>query len=451
MRSDRAEWTLINDVLRRKHKKQDFLAAVKKHDAAQKKQEASDGWRAKLQYKEAKDGSQILEKCVTNLALILEFDPAWRGVLRMNTFSKKITVDAKRCPFNRQDLQWSDADTIAVKVWLETHYPLRPTTNDVHEAILHVCTNARFNPLTDYLDSLDPAPEKEILDMWLIDFFGADDTPYTRAVGARWMIGAVARAMSPGCKVDAVLILEGKQGLKKSSVLEKLCPDPTWFTDGLSDFGSKDQKEEIEGKWIVELGELKGFGKELEQIKAFVTRKSENYRPAYARHEINSPRTCVFAGTVNPSGDGFLRDVTGNRRFWPVSCVKQAPELTPHLRDQLWAEAKARYLAGEKWWIEEEETELLRSAAEQQNSRVEVDVWHEQVSVFVAGNDKVSANDVLEMLKVSTEKRGQREAQRVGRIMKMLGWEKYRDSGDGRPWRYRPTEEAEHRRQRTLF
>jgi putative DNA primase/helicase len=367
--------------------------------------------------------------------LIFTNDPAWLGCLAFDEFSNKIVTRTKP-PFKRQAGEWGDADALECKTWIEQAYGLRPTTPAICEAILMVAKRSAFNALQDYLNGLEDDSGEEALDTWLVDFFGAPDTPYTRAVGAKWLIAAVARAYDPGCKVDTVLILEGKQGLKKSRVLEQLCPRLDWFTDGLSDFGSKAQAEEVEGKWIVELGELKGFGKELEQIKAFVTRRAENYRPAYARYAVHSPRKCVFAGTVNPNHAGYFRDETGNRRYWPVECTKQAPEMTPGMRDRLWAEAKKRYLAGDKWWIEDEE--LQKAATEEQEKRVYIDPWHELIEEAIEGEHSTSVDEVLAALNVDKSKRSTAEAMRVGRVLTALKWIRYQDrlQNGRRVWRY---------------
>lgn len=445
--TDKAEWVRVGDLLRRLKKKEAFNRAVKDFEREQQRRPTSDGWRSGLTYKTNKDGEQTLERTVANLSLILREDPAWRGVLALNTLSNRI-VTRTAPPFERDIAKpWSDTDSLATRAWIEVNYCAGIKTNDVHEAVILAASMQKFNPLVDYVNGLESPDGESSLDTWLVDIFGVENTEYTRAVGRRWMISAIARALHPGVKADCVLILEGDQGMKKSSVLAQLCPNESWFIDGLSDFGSKDQKEEIEGKWIVELGELKGFGKELEQIKAFTSRTTEKYRPSYGRFTVETPRTCIFAGTVNPDNVGYLRDVTGNRRFWPVRCRKAAPTITPAMRDKLWAEARDAYLAGlgqaerderTKWWIDPHERELHAAAIEQQEARVEVDVWHDAVAEYITGKDDVSINEILKHIGVKLEQAKASEGQRVGRILKMLRWEKYRSTLGTRPWRYRP-------------
>lgn len=440
MREDRAEWLLIGDLLRRKKQKSAFNAAVREFDRAKLRRSSPDSWRQKLLWGEDSNGNPYLDKCLSNVIVVLENDPSWDGVLCLDRFSNRIAL-RRAAPFDRSEQdRWSDADLVETKAWIEREHSIRPSTNDVHDAVVAVARRQAFNPLTDYLDALKErdSDSEGILDTWLIDFFGAADTPLTRAIGAKWMISAVARAYEPGCKVDTVLILEGKQGLKKSRMLKQLCPMPEWFTDGLSEFGSKDQAVEIEGKWIVELAEMKGFGKELDQIKAFVTREAENYRPPYGRNDIHSPRKCIFAATVNPETAGYLRDGTGNRRYWPIECTKQAPELAPETRDQLWAEAKRRYLAKESWWLDD--AELLAAAEAEQKKRMVIDPWQDTIEGWLIGKQDTSVTEILsECLKIEIGRRGHNDAIRVGRVLAAIDWIKYRPTrvnGRAQPFRY---------------
>lgn len=435
-RRDPAEWQRITRILMRHKTLKPFETQAKKHDTARMEAEDSnESWRAELIYKQAKSGAMVLENCMPNHVCVLLNDPNWKGVFAFDEFSGQI-VTRRSLPFKRHSDRWCDADALEVKMWIMKNYELRPTTEAVHEAIMTAAYQNAYNPLTEYLDAL-PSHDKEILDTWLIDFFGAEDTPYTRAIGAKWMISAVARAYDPGCKVDTVLILEGAQGQKKSSVLSQLCPRTDWFTDGLSDFGSKAQAEEVQGKWVIELGELKGVGREWEQTKAFVTRQAENYRPAYARNSIHAPRTCVFAGTVNPDGAGYLRDVTGNRRFWPIACRRKSTTMTPELRDALWAEARDRYRNKEIWWIEEED--LQQAARAEQEKRVHLDAWHDRIAEIVEKTDNTNMDEIMDRLQIDIAKRDTGTTMRIGRVMFSLGWERYqhRYQGGRRGWRYR--------------
>lgn len=446
MRDDRFEWARICDVLRRKKKKGDFDKEVRHWEAVQKRKSVdSEGWKSNMLYRKNKDGDLVLETCLTNVVEILMNDDAWAGVICFDEFRNQI-VTRLQPPYKRKSMQWADEDALEVKMWLERSYPIRPSIQLVCEAVLVAAKRLAFHPLRDYLDSVEDDGGESAIDTWLVDCFGAPDTPYTRAVGRKWLISAVARAYDPGCKVDTVLVLEGEQGMKKSRALNQLCPEPKWFCDGLSELGSSRQAEEIEGKWIIELGELKGVGRDLEQTKAFVTRQAENYRPAYARYAVYRPRSCVFAGTVNPGNNGYLKDETGNRRWWPVLCTKQAPEITPELRDRLWAEAKSLYRAGEKWWIEEKE--LIEAAEEEQEARAFKEPWHERVEMFLLGKYETSVDEILEdCIKLEAAKWKSSDTQQVGRIMMAMKWKRYRKrTSDGLKWRYKHTNPP-----RTLF
>ena len=206
-------------------------------------------------------------------------------------------------------------------------------------------------------------------------YLGAEDTPLNRAFGSRWMISAVARIMQPGAKVDHMLILEGPQGAKKSSAL-KVLAGAEWFTDELAEIGSKDAAQQMRGIWIIEIAELDAIGRaEVSRIKAFLTRTTDRYRPPYERYVVEVPRQCVFAGSVNP--DTYLRDETGNRRFWPVRCGRIDLDALRRDRDQLWAEAVARYREGAIWWLDE--PELIAEVKAEQDQRYHADAWDSRI------------------------------------------------------------------------
>ena len=206
-------------------------------------------------------------------------------------------------------------------------------------------------------------------------YLGRRDTPLNRAIGSRWMISAVARIMQPGAKVDHMLILEGPQGTKKSSAL-KMLAGADWFTDELAEIGSKDAAQQMRGIWIIEIAELDAISRaEVSRIKAFLSRTTDRYRPPYERYVVEVPRQCVFAGSVNP--DTYLRDETGNRRFWPVRCGNINLDALSRDRDQLWAEAVARYRDGTIWWLNE--AELIADAKIEQDQRYQADAWDARI------------------------------------------------------------------------
>jgi predicted P-loop ATPase len=245
-------------------------------------------------------------------------------------------------------------------------------------------------PVRDYLDALvwDGTPR---LDKWLPTYFHAEDSEYVRAVGSRYLISAVARIYQPGCKVDHSLILEGPQGRQKTETLRTLAVRDAWFTDRLSHVASKDAAMEIAGVWLVEIAEMDALTRaSTSAMKGFLTRRFDRFRPPWARHLIRLERQCVFAGTINPPIGGYLKDPTGARRFWPVECHgmidRQGVERD---RDQLWAEAVARFKVGDKWYLETPELEALASA--EQAARFKGDPWREPIKQWI-GQRRESAS-----------------------------------------------------------
>jgi predicted P-loop ATPase len=261
---------------------------------------------------------------------------------------------------------------------------------------------------------------------------------YVRAVGAKFLIGAIARLFRPGAKNDTCPILEGAQGALKSTALRVLAGH-NFFTDDIAELGSKDSAMQTRGVWIIELSELDSMTRgETSRVKAFVSRQVDRIRPPYGRHVVAAPRECVFAGTTNK--DCYLRDETGSRRFWPIRCgFVNIPDLTRD-RDQLWAEARERYNDGETWWFDT--NEMVTSAAEETQARYEGDPWDELISTWLVGSnpESVSVTEVLlGCIAKKPEHWVQGDKNRVGRSLVSLGWERrYTGPRGAREWRYYP-------------
>jgi putative DNA primase/helicase len=320
-----------------------------------------------------------------NLMEVLTHDPAWAGVLRYNDFSGVVELHAPPPPFTLEvawkmrPLEEHHASEIAR--WFQDVWDICTTTALVQEALVTVAHRSTYNPVRDYLTGLtwDGIPR---LDTWLSTYCHVDDSPYVRAVGAKTLIAGAARIMRPGCKLDTMTILAGEQGFMKSTVWEILA-SPPWFTDHLSDLHTKDAPMDLRSKWIVEFADLDTFGRsETETIKRFLSASQDHYRAPYSRHASTIPRAVIFVGTTNKAT--FLKDETGNRRFWPVH-VPQRCDLAALARDrdQLWAEALHRFLAGEIWYLT---GDVLREAEEEQAARVEVDPWTAPILAYVNGN-----------------------------------------------------------------
>ncbi len=253
--------------------------------------------------------------------------------------------------------------------WLQRR-ELNVTPMTVSRSVGAVAREITVHPVRDHLGALawDGVPR---IETWVCRYLGAEDTAFNRSVGALWLISAVARIFRPGVKADHMLVLEGPQGARKSTAL-KILAGEDWFTDELPDLGSKDAAMHMQGVWIIEIAELDAIGKaEVSRIKAFLTRTTDRFRPPYGRYTIEVPRQCVFAGTVNP--DTYLRDETGNRRFWPVRCGTIDIDALARDRDQLWAEAVARFRAGAIWWLDT--PELIAAATAEQEKRYQADAW----------------------------------------------------------------------------
>ena len=257
-----------------------------------------------------------------------------------NEFSQRV-VTLRGTPWGKDPgTAWSDdADSRATE-WLQREANILVPSNTVAEAVQTVAHEHPFHPVQEYLNGLvwDGAPR---LQNWLTTYLGCVDSEFVRAVGPPWLVSAVARIFEPGCQVDTVLVLEGPQGLRKSSALRALVGD-AWFTDHIAELGSKDAYLDLQGKWVIELSELASIRKaETEKVKAFLTARIDHFRPPYGRRAMDFRRQNVFAATTNDQ-EPFV-DSSGNRRYWPVRCGQIDIDAISRDRDQLWAEAYDLY------------------------------------------------------------------------------------------------------------
>lgn len=297
------------------------------------------------------------EPTVNNALLILLNDPVLRGRFGYNKFSDMPCLrgdvpwrPAGSVKAGGRGTLWTDRDEAGLRWYLQERWKFR-SENDLRNALeLALHANA-YHPVREYLRGLawDGTPR---LDTMLVDYLGAEDTPYTRAVTRKWMCGAVKRVMQPGCKNDQAIVLVGAQGIGKSSFAGILSRG--WFNDSEINMNSKDGYESLHGNWIIELAELASTKRsDIETVKTFLSKCEDTYRPAYGRRAATFKRQCVFFGTTNE--DEFLRDRTGNRRYWPVT-VHTALDRDAFSAnvDQLWAEAVTVYNKGESLWLDGE-------------------------------------------------------------------------------------------------
>lgn len=311
-------------------------------------------WLSRL----ATDKRGNYEATTDNIVIILQNDPRLKdGIGGIDVFSQK-PVKKGSLPWWRYDPHkpsWSDADDAALRYLLEKDYGI-VAKGKTEDAIMYIHEKNAFHPIREYLESVR-WDGIERLDTLFIDYLGSSDTPYTRAVTRKAFTAAVARIFMPGCKYDYMPVLVGKQGIGKSHILSVM--GGVWFSDSITTISGKEGYEALHGSWIVEMAELTATRKqEVESIKQFISKREDRYRKAYARRVSDNPRQCVFFGTTNDSE--FLRDYTGNRRFWPVDTDADKrtksifKDLTPDIRDQLWAEAVVRFKEKEPLFLESE-------------------------------------------------------------------------------------------------
>ena len=318
-------------------------------------------WQAKLKVTE-KGG---IASCIENVVVILNGDPALSGCVGFNEMTHNI-VAVRSLPWRKVsgESQWTDADDADLRYYLERIYGLSGK-DKIFDGLNVVAMARKFHPVRDYLNGAvwDGVPRLERV---LVDFLGADDTPYTRAVTRKALIAAVARIFRPGVKFDYMLTIRGRQGLGKSAFIAKL--GGAWFSDSFTTLQGKDAFEQVQGVWIMEIGELASMKKaEVEQIKLYLSKQVDRFRPAYGRRIQEFPRQCIFIGTTNE--EQFLRDKTGNRRFWVVDTPNKAPremwsELTSDVVAQVWAEAVAYYKKGESLFLPPELEAAARAVQE---------------------------------------------------------------------------------------
>jgi len=338
--------------------------------------------------------------------------------------------------------EWCDEDTTRAESWLLRAYGIRLSDSKVMSSVAVAARSITIHPVRTYLRGLEWDGVKRI-DRWLTTFLGAEDSPYVRTIGRNWLISAVARIMRPGCKVDTMLVLEGKTGISKSLALRTLAGGPagddgreSWFTEISSEIDPTATPQLLRRKWIVELGELASLKRTREQetIKSFLSRQEDNYRPPYGKRARDYPRQSVFAGSTNE--DRYLRDPTGARRFWPFKCGRIFIRGLEIERNQLWAEAVHAFDKGAAWHLDDEA--MVKLATGEQSERYEEDVWTERIREWLTLRAKTGTTleDVLEVcLQIEPSKWTQWDASRVGAILKRIGWASH---GRQRPRRYYP-------------
>jgi hypothetical protein len=324
---------------------------------------------------------------VGNVLLALEKEPPIKNAFG---YDEMLRVEVLLRPLFREDPNFkprpvTDADVCAVQAWLQWFGFRRIGKGTVYDAIDKHAREQRFNPVRNHLESLswDGKPR---LGTWLTTYLGVASTSkdgeagYVEEVGKMFLIGMVARIFAPGCKLDYMLVLEGGQGFEKSMACAVLAGDK-YFTDQLPDITSKECSQHLRGRWLIEVAELNAYSRAaVDHFKAFLVRQIERYRPPFARKEVSEPRQCAFIGTTNKTL--YLRDETGNRRFWPVAVGEMKLDDLRRDRDQLLAEAVHLYRAGVHWWPDRDFEQSFISP--EQESRYASDAWEPLIRQHLA-------------------------------------------------------------------
>ena len=377
--------------------------------------EITDLWKADLIVKNKSDGTQSIPCRAHNLILTLRNDLEFKGRIRLNELSNQLCIDGRES---------SDADITLIKAAFEKrHISDRVSTTDVLDALGVVAAENAFHPVREYLSSLTWDGKIRVVNLFS-EYYGAEDTDYNAAVSNSFLVSSVARIMSPGCQVDTAVILEGGQGNRKSSSLSTLF-SPSWHSEITASVTDKDFYQNLRGKWCMEFGELSAFKKsDAAHIKQIITARYDNYRASYARFNKDNPRHCIFTGSTNEQT--YLTDPTGGRRFLPVVCKRIDIEAIQRDRDQLWAEALARYKSGATWWD-------IPDAQREQDKRFQEDSWENNILYWL---DDIQVKHMLETKTLTTSvilsnalgidiARHDKSAQtRVGAIMTRLGFKR---------------------------
>ena len=366
----------------------------------------------------------------TGNAVILLTHGDWRGCLAYDEFADRIywamdapVLDEEALVSPKKGEEVCDRHAVYVAHWFGVISGISFSKESMVSAIDAAAHMNSTCPPRVYLKSLKWDGVKRLPEMFA-KYFGAEQTEYGASVATWWMISAVARMLEPGCKADCILILQGKQGAKKSSALHVLGGE--WYSNHLPDLSKgSDAALAMSGSWIIELGELEAMSRSTETaFKDFSARTFDKFRKPYGHFFITRPRTAVFAGTTNE--DKILKDATGARRFWPVKVGDIDLPALRRDRDQLWAEALDRFDAGEQWWPT---TALQDTVASEQDDRFHDDVWAIPIAKWLAemeaagGGEFTTAEILTRVVGVEPAKHGIIEGTRVGKILRRLGYD----------------------------
>lgn len=317
-----------------------------------------DSWETQLEYEPR---STVLKNSLRNLTLILKNDKNLKGIV----FNQQLDGMEIRdeVPWKHPSKYWRDADDAQLISYVDSHYGTFSARN-YQIAVAKVTDDRSYHPIREFLEALPEWDKVQRLDTILIDYLGADDNDYVRAVTRKTLCAAIMRVLNPGCKFDSMLVLNGPQGVGKSTLISRLAGE--WFSDSLNLGDTKDKTaaEKLQGYWILEIGELAGLRKaEVETLRSFLSRQNDIYRAAFGKRATPHQRQCIFFGTTNAES-GYLRDTTGNRRFWPVKTPGGSSQYSWEISDetvqQIWAEALVYVKAGEPLYLDARVNQLAK-------------------------------------------------------------------------------------------
>ncbi len=369
-----------------------------------------------------------------NVATILKYDENLKNIV-FNEMRQSIDIIGP-VPWRKKEGVWNSTDFPCFELYLEKQYGIYAPKKCKDALYAVLSSKMKYHPIKTYLESLQ-WDGKERLGGLLVDYLGAEDNEYVRAVTQKTFTAAVARIYQPGIKFDTILVLCGEQGIGKSTLFAKMGRD--WYSDSMTiaDMKDKSAAEKLQGIWMMELSELAGIKKiDVEIVKSFLSRMDDQYRAPYETHVASHPRSSILVGTTN-STNGFLRDITGNRRFWPVKVTgngeKRVWDLTSEEIGQLWAEALHLYLSDERLYLE---PELEREAGNFQRDALETDPRLGLVQEYldVGQKTKICLMELwCECLGKDRSDMKRRDAFELEGILHQLGnWEIYKGNTTGK-------------------
>jgi len=366
-----------------------------------------------------------------NVARMLERYP--RGVLRYDAFADRVVWP--------DGTQLRDHDPVEIQTWLFSQpvsQRVRASLETIWAGAVHAAMQREFHPVRDYLGALPAWDRIPRVDSFFVRYFGAPDSAKMRGYARCFLLGAVARVMTPGCQLDTMPVLEGAQGIRKSTAIRTLAGD--WFSDTPIPDRAPDCYQQLRGVWLYELAELAAIkGREVERIKAYISSRVDRYRRSYGRGVGDVLRQVAFVGTTNAST--YLTDDTGNRRYQPVPCGRIDLAALRADRDQLWAEARERWANGEPWWLSDE---LAVEQAADAEARTSHDPWSDAIATLPADVTGVTARDLLVRFGLEVGTQTKSDEMRLAGLLKRAGWwsDQVRRNGTKARFWFRPSDDG---------